>query len=178
MLRNTAAMLVLAFALRAQSTEPPPVKVGVIDWRRAIMTTQEGLRRASALQSQFEPRRAQVDGKRAELEALQDRLRRGEAVLDESARQKIGRDIERGSRLLDRMVEDLNFDMQDEQSNLARELGTKMNGVIEKFIARHGYAVILDVSKAEAPATWAAASVDVTADIVKAYDLAHSAAAR
>jgi Skp family chaperone for outer membrane proteins len=119
-----------------------------------------------------------VDGKRAELEALQDRLRRGEAVLDESARQKIGRDIERGSRLLDRMVEDLNLDLQDEQSNLARELGTKMNGVIERFIARHGYAVILDVSKVDAPATWAAASVDVTADIVKAYDLAHSAAAR
>jgi outer membrane protein len=172
-MRYFAVLFVCAFAMHAQSPEPPPVKVGVIEWQKAIMSTQEGQRRAAALQAQFEPRRAQVEGKRAEIEAWQDRLRRGVAAMDEAARSKIERDIDRGTRLLNRMVEDLNLDIQEEQANVARELGANMNAVIQKFIERHGFAVVLEVTKGEAPAAWSAASADITADVVKAYDLAH-----
>jgi outer membrane protein len=157
----------------AQSPEPPPVKVGVIEWQKAILSTREGQQRTTALQAQFEPRRLEIEKRRIDVEAMQERLRRTGGALDEGARAKLERDIDRGTRGLNRMAEDLNLDMQDEQTNLARELGGKLNAVIQKYIALHGFAVVLEVTKDNPPAAWAAASVDVTAEIVRDYDLAH-----
>ena len=172
-MRNISTLLLFAFTALAQSTEPPPVKVGVIEWQKAIMSTQEGQRSAAALQAQFEPRRLDVEGKRIQVEALQERLRRTGGAMDDAARAGLEREIERETRAANRMMEDLNFDLQEAQSGLARRLGANMNGVIEKYITVHGFAVVLEVTKGDPPGAWAAASVDITADIVRDYDRAH-----
>ena len=172
-MRILAALVLVVSAAEAQSPEPPPVKVGVIDWQKAVLATREGQQRTAMLQSQFEPRRLEIERKRIEVEGSQERLRRTGGALDEGARAKLEREIDRGTRGLNRMAEDLNLDMQEEQANVARELSAKMNAVIEKYIAVHRFAVVLEVTKGEPPAAWAAASVDITAEIVRDYDLGH-----
>src|SRR5689334_15809183 len=104
-----AALVILASAALAQSPEPPPVKVGVIEWQKAILSTREGQQRASGLQARFEPRRLEVEKKRIEVEALQERLRRTGAAMDETARAGLEREIDRGTRLVNRLAEDLNL---------------------------------------------------------------------
>ena len=172
-MRKISTLFLFAFTALAQSTEPPPVKVGVIEWQKAILSTQEGQRSAAALQARFEVRRVDTERKRIELAALQERLRRTGSAMDETARAGLEREIDRGTRTLNRMMEDLNLDLQEEQGMLARKLGVNMSAVIEKYIAVHGFAVVLEITKGDPPAAWAAASVDVTADIVREYDRAH-----
>jgi outer membrane protein len=173
MVRHITVLLAFSCAAHAQSLEPPPVKIGVIDWQKAIMSTVQGRQSAAALQARFEPRRAEVEKKRSDLNGLQGKLHQQAATLDETSRARMEREIDRGTRALNRLIEDLDLDLQEEQAATIRELGANMNAVIEKYIVRHRFAVILEVTGGQPPAAWAAASVNLTEEIVKAYDQAY-----
>ena len=65
-----------------------------------------------------------------------------------------------------------------EQGRVFQDLSQKLYAVVSQYATQNGYAVVLDVSNnQQSPILWAAASTDITNDIVKLYDQAHPAAA-
>jgi outer membrane protein len=63
-------------------------------------------------------------------------------------------------------------------NSVYNQLGDKMLQIIEQYAYQNGYAVVLDVSAQQTPVIWAAGSSNITADIVKLYDLAHPGSAQ
>ena len=169
--------LVLGVAALAQAQGQVPTKIAIIHVQNAILSTKDGQKAATDLQTQFSPRQQDLEKKQTELTALQDQLRKGSATMSEEAKTKLMRDIDATTTRVNRDRQDAQSDLDEAQSKLMQDLGGKMMAVIEKYAMQNGYAVVLDVSNPQTPVLWAASAVDITNDIVKLYDQAYPGAA-
>jgi outer membrane protein len=156
---------------------PAPVKVATIFAQNAIVSTQEGQKATALLNARFAPRKDEFDRKQRELQALHDQLKKNQASMNAEARNRLDQAIDAKSRELQRLSEDSQAALEEEQGSMLQQLGDKLLGVIAEYAMRNGYAVVLDVSNPQGPLLWASPSVDITNDIVKLYDQAHPAAA-
>jgi outer membrane protein len=165
--------LVLGVAALAQAQGQVPTKIAVINVQTAILSTKDGQKAATDLQTQFSPRQQDLEKKQTELTALQDQLRKGSATMSEDAKTKLMRDIDATTTRVNRDRQDAQSDLEEAQGKVMQELGGKMMAVMEKYAMQNGYAVVLDVSNPQTPVLWAASAVDITNDIVKLYDQAY-----
>lgn len=161
----------------AAAGAPVPTKVAILYVQNAILQSAEGKRIAGELQSKFNPRRSELEKRQSAIQAMQDQLKKGTATMSEDAKNKLARQIEADGKALQRDADDLNADAEQEQNKVFQDLFSKLNQVVAQYATQNGYAVVLDVSNQQGPIMWAAASVDITGDIVKLYDQAHPVAA-
>jgi outer membrane protein len=165
--------LVLGVAALAQAQGQVPTKIAVINVQTAILSTKDGQKAATDLQTQFSPRQQDLEKKQTELTALQDQLRKGSATMSDEAKTKLMRDIDATTTRVNRDRQDAQSDLEEAQGKVMQELGGKMMAVMEKYAMQNGFAVVLDVSNPQTPVLWAASAVDITNDIVKLYDQAY-----
>ena len=162
---------------RQAAPAPNPTKIAIINIQAAILSTKQGQKASTDLQSKFSPRKSVLEKKQSEIQGLQDQLRKGSATLSDDAKAKLERDIDTNTKSLNREAQDLNDDVDQEQGKLMNELGTRMMAVIEQYATQNGFAVVLDVSNQQSPVLWAAAAANITPDIIRLYDMANPEAA-
>ena len=143
----------------------------------ALLLSAEGKKAAGELQGKFNPRRSALKKRQSDIQALQDQLKKGGATMSEDAKNKLARQIDADGKSLQRDADDLNADAEQEQNKVFQDMIMKLNAVVAQYATQNGYAVVLDVSNQQSPILWAAASTDITSDIVKLYDQAHPVAA-
>jgi outer membrane protein len=173
-----ACLAVSAFAQTAPAPAPAPAsanppKVAVIQFQAAVLSTAEGKAASTTLRAKFDPKKTEVDKRQAELQAMNDKLQKGGATLTPEARSKMQDDLSRGSRSLQRDIDDLNGELQQEEGKIMQNMGAKMSDLIQSYATKHGYSIVLDVSSEQTPVLWADAASNITADIVKEYDVLH-----
>lgn len=152
---------------------PAATKIAIINIQSAILNTKDGQKAAADVQAKFNPRKTELDKKRTSIDALQDQLRKGSATMSDDAKERLQREIDRGTKDLNREGQDLNDDLEEEQGRLLQDLGARMMKIVEEYATQNGYAVVLDVSNPQTDVIWAAASTNITPDIVRLYDQAH-----
>ena len=168
-----ALALGIAVLAQAQTT----TKIGIIHVQNAILSTKDGQKAASDLQTRFAPKKAELDKKQANIAALQDQYRKGAATMSDDAKTKLTRDIDSNTKSLNRETEDAQAELDQEQGKVMQELGQKLMGVLDKYAKDNGFAVILDVSNPQTPVLWASNAIDITNEIVTLYDKANAAGA-
>jgi len=174
--KNIVFLAALAALAHAQAPAPAPVKIATIHVQNAIMSTQDGQKAAQALQTKFTPRKQVLDKKQSDLQAMQSQLRAGTATMSQAAKDKLNRDIDTGTKALQRDSENFQSEVQAAEGQIMSDLGQKVMEVIQKFTSQNGIALVVDVSNPQSPVLWADASIDITNEIVKQYDQAHPAA--
>jgi outer membrane protein len=160
-----------------QTTGVLPTKIAIISVQQAIMSTGDGRKAASEMQAKFSPRQDALKKMQADIQALQDQMKKGSATMSDEAKSKMARDIDSKTKSFQRDADELNADLEQENGRLMQDLGAKMQAVWEQYLAQNGYAILFDVSSQQTPVLWAAAAVDITPEIVKLYDQAHPVAA-
>lgn len=154
-----------------------PVKVATIFAQNAIISTQEGQKASATLTAKFAPRREELTRKQAELQALRDQLKKGQATMSAEARNSLTQTIDAKNREVQRMGQDSQATLEQEEGALMQQLGEKLMAAIRDYASRNGYAVVIDVSMPNGPVLWASPSIDITNEIVRLYDQAHPAPA-
>lgn len=101
------------------------IKLGVINIQAAMTSTKDGQKAANELQKRFGPKRAELDKRQTEIGQLQDRLSHGRNALSEDAQQKLVREIEQKTKLLNRDTEDARADLDQEQQKAMSQLGSE-----------------------------------------------------
>ena len=177
MLALFVAISFTALAQTARPASPPPApagpaptKVGIINIELAIVGSNEGQRDFAALQKRFEPKQNELATLSKEVDDLKKQLNTQGDKLNDDARATLVKNIEQKQKSLQRSLEDAQNDFQNQQKELANQIGRKMLGVLDKYAKDRGFAVILDVSNPQSGVLWAGASTDVTKDIVDAYN--------
>jgi outer membrane protein len=169
--------LALGMAMLAHAQSATPSKVAIIHVQNAILATKDGQKAQNDLQATFNPRKQEFEKKQADLQALQEQMKKGSATMSDDAKAKIARDIDSGSKSLQRYQEDFESDVQQAEQRIMQDLGQKMMDVIIKYATQNGYAMVVDVSNPQTPVLWADPAVDITNEIVKLYDQAHPGSA-
>ena len=156
---------------------PPSTKVGIINIELAIVGSNEGQRDFAALQKRFEPKQNELQTLSKEVDDLKKQLNTQGDKLNDDARAGLVKNIEQKQKSLQRSLEDAQTDFQNQQKELANQIGRKILVVLDKYAKDNGFAVILDVSNPQSGVLWAGASTDVTKEIVDAYNVQSGIAA-
>ncbi len=162
-------LLALGVALSAQA-QGAPSKVGVINIQGAIVTTKDGQKAASELETKSAPKRKELENKQNEITQLKDQLQKGQNTLSEATKAELYKNIDAKTKLLNRDVEDAQAEFDQDQQKILQQLGQKMMAVIDKYAKDNGYTLILDVSSPQTPVLYASNTIDVTKDIIDLYD--------
>jgi outer membrane protein len=168
-----AAVFALAagFAQAQTSAAPAPAgKVATMAFQAAIFETKDGQKALADLQAKFNPVKAKLDAKRAEIAKSEDALRKGQNTLSPEAQQKLARDIDIATKSLNRDTDDANADLEQENQRLVNELAGKMIAIVGKYATEKGYSMVVDIGSQNTPVIWASNTVDITRDAIAAYD--------
>lgn len=152
-------------------------KVGIININAAIASTKDGQTAISALEGKFAPTKKDLEKKQQGIQQLQAQLQKGGTVLSDDQKRKLMTDIDVQTKSYNRDLEDASQELEQEQQKIFQNLGQKMLAIIDKYAKEKGYTLILDVSSQQTPVLYAASEVDITKDVIAAYDAGSPAAA-
>lgn len=165
--------------LMAQTPAPGPVptKICVVNLQSAMLSTKDGQAAADDFRTKFsEPEEKKLQAKQAEITDLNDKLQRGANTLSQTAQDDMKKSLDRKNTEYKRAVEDYQFDRDEMQRKLLDDLSAKMQSVIARYAQENACAIFLDVTNPNSGIMWIADQVDVTRQIVDAYDKAQASA--
>jgi Skp family chaperone for outer membrane proteins len=190
----TPAILVLAFILSlaafaqtgsaapnpgttpAAASAPAPnvpvsAKIGIIDFQRAVVATNEGQREFEALAKKFDPKQNELKSKNDEVEKLKQQLQTQGDKLNDEARANLVRSIDTKQKALQRELEDAQSEAQRDQNETFGKVAAKVYKTLEKYAATNGFTLILNYTEGEQnQLLWAVPQVNITKEIVDAYN--------
>lgn len=168
------ALVWATLPLMAQTPAAAPTKVCAINLQSAMLSTKEGQAAADDFRTRFaEPKEKELQAKQAEISDLNEKLQRGANTMSQTAQDDMKRQLDKKNTDYKRAVEDYQFDRDEEQRKLLDDLSAKMQSVIDRFAQGNGCAVFLDVTNPNSGVMWISNSVDMTRQVVDAYDKAH-----
>jgi outer membrane protein len=166
-------VLISSNGLRAQSVSAPatPPSVVTIGFNAAVLQTAEAQREMTALQAKFAPRQVQIKTLNDELETQRKQLQATSDKLSDAERASRERSLSDKEKQLQRQVEDFKNDSQSESQQIFQSVAQKLYTYLQSYAQQHSYAVVIERGSDTAPVVWySAANLDITADLVKAYD--------
>ncbi len=165
---SRSSSLFVAVAMLASAPAFADLKVGYVDLQRALLEVHEG-------KAAKEKLKGDLDKKKAEFEAEQNKLRDDKNVLDKQA-QMMSEEVrnqkfaELQKRLYDltQKAEKLQADMAQAEQRELKKIFEKMDPIIASFAVRDGLTMMFE--KTDSGLVYAPASLDYTNELVRAYN--------
>ncbi len=171
-LRATAIALTLSCVpLVAQNTS-----IAIINIEDAITRTAEGQQLIKKLQERYEPKSKELEAMQGEIGNLRAKLNQGANTMSDDAKRDLVRQIQQKERDAQRAVEDARGEFNQAQQAIFNEIGGKLMTVIDKFAKEKAFAIVLDISSPQSPVLYAVNEVNITNDVIAAYDAGGAAA--
>ena len=150
----------------------PPVKIAVIDMQSALLSTNDGQKAAAELKAKFVPKQQELEKRSQELAAKQEQYRKTENTISDEAKATLARDIDAMTKNLQRDTDDARQDVEQEQQKVLNELGQKMMQVLQKYAIEKQITMVMDVSGQPNNILFATNTIEITRDIIAAYNAA------
>lgn len=148
-----------------------PAKIAVIAFQVAVAQTNEGQRSFADLQRKYQPKQVQLKALNDEIESLTKQLQAQGDKLSEPERAARAKTIDDKKKQLDRSAEDAQNDMQNEMQELYGALASKVYDVLNDYVKKNSYTLVLDFSQQQNPVLYAADSTNITKAIIDAYNV-------
>ena len=132
-------VLLAAFTINAQES----LRIGVVNVTRLLEQAPQAQAAMGALQEEFAPRQREIAALQQDLQTKQETYQRDGAVMGETERLNLEREIRDGERDLTReqneYIEDLNIRRNEELSNLQRSLLEE----VQAYAQSEGYDLVV-----------------------------------
>jgi outer membrane protein len=153
---------------RAQAPAPGAVTVS---FNAAVMHTAEAQKQMAALETKYAPRQAKLKALNDQIAELQKQLQATGTALSDSERASREQTLAAEQKQLQRDAEDYKSDTQSDSQEVFQSVAQKMYAFLQKYAQQHNYPMVVERGSDAQPVVWyAAANLDITADLVKAYD--------
>ena len=157
----------------AQSLTPVPAPAYVtVAFNAVVLQTAEAQHMFSDLQSKFAPRQTHLQQLNAQIETLKKQINDNPASLSEAEKSAKIRTLDTEERQLHHDADDFKSDTDNASQQAFQSVAQKVYAFLQDYAKQHAYSLVIDRGPDAAPVVWyAAANVDITAELVKAYDL-------
>jgi outer membrane protein len=139
-----------------------------INIEEAIASTAEGKGAFADLQKKYQPRQQELQRLQQEIQAINDRLTKHADTLSEEEQRRLRRELEDKQKLSKRTQEDAQADFSNDRDEAIRPIGQKMIKLIGEYARQNDIAIVWEV-----PIGYASPGLDLTAEIIKEYDVAN-----
>jgi len=171
-------MLVVGNPALAQTPPPAaavppqqaPLRMAFLDLQRIAAESNEGKAASGKVQELTKKKGAELQEKSKSLQANQQKLQQGGAVLNDAARAQTQKEIDRLTVEIDRFQQDANAEVQELQQQLQGEFQEKLRPIVDGMVKE--LAIGLLFSAGDAGAIYVDPSLDITAEVIKRFDTA------
>lgn len=147
------------------------IKVGVVDMQRAVFESAEIKKANEEMQATFKPRQDKINLLASEIQALQTQLQQSNGKLTPAQEADIQANGAKKQRELKYAEDDLNTDADAFRNETLQKSSVKMNEVIKKVAEAKGLDLVVDTQSAH----YFKPALDITSDVIAAYDKAYPA---
>ncbi len=162
----------VASGMKAQAPANPgqTEHVATVNFTGAVLQTAEGRREFGALRTKYAPRQAQLQTLNSEVEVLRKQLSSDSKQTD-AERQLREKTLDVEEKQLQRQAEDFRNDSEAESQQVYQRVAQKMYTFLQAYVQQRGLTVVIDRGSDTMPVVWyAAKDVDITDELIKAYD--------
>ena len=153
------------------SNPPAGEHIVTLSFNSAVLETAEAQRELGALQAKRAPRQAQLQSLNNEVEALRKQLTDAGDKLSDAERATRERSLETKQKELQRQAEDFRNDSQNESQQVFQKVAQKVYAFLQTYSQQHGYSAVIERGSDAAPVVWyAAGNLDITDELIKAYN--------
>jgi outer membrane protein len=144
------------------------LKYAYINVQRIAAESADGKTATDRVKALNDQKVKELNDKNRQMQAAQQKLEQGGSVLSDAARAQLTAEIERQQRDIQRFTEDAQQDVQALQQQLQEDFQRKLNPVIDR-VAREKQ-VHMVFSAADSGLVWADPGLDLTNDVIRAFD--------
>lgn len=172
-----AAASTSAPAVHAAQPSAYPAKIALIAFEQAVIATNEGQRTLADMQKKYAPQKARIEALAAEVDTLKKQLQ-AQGLTEEQHAAKL-KEIDAKDKQLQNQSEDASNAYNAEVQEALSKVMQKVNVVVQDYVKKNGYTLLLDVGGQQSPVMWTAAepNADITQAIVEAYNASSGIAA-
>jgi Skp family chaperone for outer membrane proteins len=177
-MRTTLSLLLTLLAapltISAQTNAGGGTRVAFVNSTEVLQGTAEGRQALADLEKLFNQKQSELATRQTELDTLRREYDSKFRMLNPETLAEMQRAITEKDRQLTRAREDVEAEVSQRQNDLLARMSEKIQAVIAEYAERNGIGVVF----LEAPSLpYFAEKLDITAEIIKAYDAKHPAAA-
>ena len=162
-----SALFVFGHVAAAQS------KVAVINLQKAVLESAEIKAASAAMEARYKPRVTQIETLDKEIAAISQNLQTNSGKLTPQAESDLNAQGTKKQRDAQRLRDDLQADVDRDRNEILQRSAGKMSDVLKKLAEEKGYDIVVDAPYAPYFKT----SLEITNDLIAAYDKAYPAAA-
>jgi len=146
-------------------------KVAVVNFQNAVLSTAEIQKVLKDLQIKYKPRQDALQKGQQELSDIQTQLQASQGKLSQAGEADLTARGQRKQTQLQRLNDDLTADFEADRDDAVRKASTRMQELLKKVAEEKGLDLIVD----SAAAPFIKSGIDITDQVVAAYDKAYPA---
>jgi outer membrane protein len=148
-------------------------KVAVINLQKAVLESAEIKAASAAMEARFKPRVTQIETLDKEIAVIAQNLQANAGKLTPQAETDLNAQGQRKQRDVQRLKDDLQADVDRDRNEILQRSALKMTDVLKKLAEEKGLDIVVDAPYAP----YFKATLDITTDLISAFDKAYPAAA-
>lgn len=172
-------LLGMAQTSQTPATQTPavvgPAKIGWMNLDKAFMTCDEGKAIVADIQRYMKDKQDELDRLQSEGQRLKSQLDVQGSKLTDEAQADLQAQVESKETAVQRFQQDIQKELDNKKLKMQQYLAKRMQPIIEKMAKEKGISAVLVYDPRRD--AWVDPSMDVTDDIVKAYNQAYPPAA-
>ncbi len=148
--------------------EAAQVKIAVINMQKVVRKSVAGQKAMEKLNNKFESLQKQLRAKQDELKAFKEDLEKKGPLMNEDAKAEKEREYKKALRDFKDQSDDAQFEMRQAESKSMEPVLKELEKVVTRIGEEGGYTLILE--KNMPGIYFNASNVDITDEVIKAYD--------
>jgi outer membrane protein len=163
---------VAAPASKAVAPTAYPAKIALIAFEQAVISTNEGQRTLADVQKKYEPQKTKIEALATDIDNLKKQLQSAPAGQTDEQRAAKLKEIDAKDKQLQNETEDATNAYNAEVQQALSKVMQKVSVVMQDYLKKNGYTLLLDVSGEQNPVMWAAnePNSNITQAVVDAYN--------
>lgn len=153
----------ICWAAKADAKE---LRIGVVDMQRAISETDEGKAAENKLKKRKEQLEAELNRKLKEFYGEEEKMRKAWSILKDDEKRKRAEDSRRKFEVLQKRYMDAERELMKRKTQAMLSITKKLTKIIQTIAQRQKFDYIF----ANAAVLWAPRHVDVTNEVIRAYN--------
>ena len=161
-------------ATAAPRPYPEGAKIAFIDMQGIAAGSVEGKSFSGRIQELTKKKTAEIAEKNKALEAARNKQSTGAAIMNDSARLALEKEIDKLTRDVQYAQQEAQADVQALQTELQVDFQRKLNPILEAVAKDKGLHMLVDIQNSGA--VWVDTGLDLTAEVIKRLDAATKSA--
>ncbi|SHI57497.1 periplasmic chaperone for outer membrane proteins Skp [Malonomonas rubra DSM 5091] len=161
-----ALVSLMLFAVPAMAE----MKIAYVDLQKALNLSMAGVAAKNEIAAQVKKYEDEFKAKQDDLQKMKDELEKQAVLLSDSAKAQKEREFQQNIKELQRFQKDVKEELQQRDADATKKILNRLFEILQTLGKDGGYQMILE--KNEGAVIYADKSVDLTDELIKAFDAA------